>query len=423
MIKAKEVQIDDRGRLFAISNGRRFEYQGSVPNERVVRDNTDLPFNSANQRHELKDNTVYRLAGFITSPYPIKLGNQTPIIGGHGSNDGFIYTGGTSAAIRGTNNGLFLRNTYFHAPGATIFNIEGDVTTEVLVESCSFSDAAGLGNIASLGTIDGMRVPSFKGCNFEDFDDGILFTGNSTVPDKVFFTGCPFRRVSESNVTAMEFDSGILPEVVDITDCYIKDIQSDTEVVRVQSGATPTSIFQYRGNTHDSSVDPGQILNGEASVETVGYRVTDSAPLRDSTAIGEFNMVNETTTTISSQNTWVKVAGSGTMGNETERMQETATNGQIEYLGRKRTNVLVNVSGSVSLTANETYSIAIAKNGTVEPTSISQQEGQGINKPISMITSGIEDLVTGDTLSVYVRNNDGTSDAIFNSYNFNIVSV
>lgn len=422
-MKDRKLYIDDIGRVFFFKKpGKKVYHKFEANNVELIESSADLEKNDAGTEYQLKDNTVYRVSGISTIDLPIRLGNNSPIIGGHGATDGFIHTGG-QGCLRGTNKGLFLRNLYLHAPGGTLFNVSGDTNTEMLVESCAFSDAAGVGNMASLGTIDGFRVPSFKGCSFEDFDQGISFDGNTDVPDKVFISASPFRSVSASGVTVMSFNGAIAPEVIDITDCYMKGMESDTEIVRVQNGATPSQIFQYRGNTHDNTVNADNILNGQAAVENVGFNITDAAPLRDSTVIGEFNLDSEATTTISSQNTWYQISGAGTLGNETERMQSTGTDGELEYVGRRRKNTFIVISASAKLASNEVYEIAVAKNGTVEPTSITSIEGQGTNKPLSVSTSSIEDLVTGDIISIFVRNTSGTSDATFGSYNFNIVGV
>lgn len=395
----------------------------------IVSQPSDLPYNTSTGEHELQGNTVYRFDGFVASTSPVRLAptaeGGSPMIGGHGVSDGFIYTGGTGAAIRGTNAGFFMRNMYAHAPGGTMFNVTGDLNDEMLVESCSFSDAAGIANIADLGTIDGMRVPTFKDSNFEDFDAGILFDGTVTAPDKVFVAGCPMRSVTAAGVTMMTFDGTIGPEVVDIVDGYVKDIEADTEIIRVQTGATPTQAFQYRGMTHDDTVDVNNILNGEAAVTAVGYNISDSPPLRDSTIIGETSLNATTTTTINTAGTYEFVNGAVTVGNETERMQavDDTVNGQLEYLGRTNKNVLITASASFTGANGETYAIAIAKNGTIEPTSIIEVEAGGANAPVSVSTSGVEDLVTNNTISLKVTNLDNTNDATFRDYNFTAVGV
>lgn len=417
-----QLFVDSRGKFYSRGRRGREYYSLGIQNQQIVRGVSDLPDLNNDGEHQLKDGTLYRIEGFVLTASPIRLGRQTPIVGGHGAVDGIIHTGKRDL-FRGDGKGLFLRNAYFHAPGGTIFNISGDIDTEMLVESCAFSDAANMGNMKSLGSIEGFRVPSIKGCSFEHFDSGLTITGDTTVPNKVYITDTPFRSIDSSNVTILDFDSAISPEVVDISGSYIKGIQSDTEVVRVQSGATPAQVFQYRGNTHDSTVTPSQILNGDASVGKVGYQVSDCAPLKDSAVIGEFNLDNTTTTTISSQDTWTKVEGVGSIGNETERMRETNNNGQFEYLGRREVNTFVSVSASVSLTANETYALAVAKNGTVEPTSITKLEGQGINKALTMTTSSVENIFQNDTISIFIKNIDASSDATFNNYSFSIFGI
>lgn len=358
-------------------------------------------------------NEVYFFHGFVTLTSNLDISNSPVFVGNHGGQDGIIYTGGGDCLI-GTDGAFFARDLTFDVPGGTVFNISGDTTTEILAESCNFGDPAGLGNLASLGTIDGFRVPSFKGCNFEDFDSGLTFTGTS---DKLFISECPLRGVTASNVDIITLDANCDTDIVDFTDSYVKGVQSDTNVINVDASATIADVFQYRGVTHDQTVTKSNILTGAASVENVGYRVDGSYPLENSAVIGELSLDSSTETTISTQDTYTGVSGATSLGNETERASQSS-NGVLQYDGKKDVKVHITASCTVEGASNETYAIAIAKNGTVEPSSEVQIEGTG-NTPKFAGPSSIEDLTTGDTISLQVKNIDGTGNITFNLYNLN----
>lgn len=379
----------------------------------TITEEDDLPA-PTNGTHTLKDSYVYVFNGSVTATKPIELGTATALIGRHASVDGFIYTGG-GTAIQGTDAGFFARDMYFHAPGGTMFDLTADQTTEMLVESCSVSDAAGIGNIASLGTITGYRVPTFKSSNFEDFDGGLTFDGT---PDKIFISGTPMRSVTASNVTLLTFASSLNVDIIDMVDNYVKDVQSDTEVIRVEAGATINDVFQYRGTTHDASVTVSNILTGQAGQGKVGYRIANAYPLRDSSVVGELSLDSPTTTTISSQNTYTQIDGATSLGNESVRVSQPSA-GTLKYDGKKNTNVHVTASCTVEAPSNETFAVAIAKNGTVEPTSEAQGEGAGV-APAFVAPSGIEKLTTGDTISLFVKNLDSDSNITVDLYNLNL---
>lgn len=388
----------------------------SINNIEYVDEASDLPDADGGER-QLVDNTAYYFTGFVDDPASLRLGNTTPIIGAHGGISGYIHTGGGDAIV-GTDKGVFMRNVYIHAPGGTIFNVSGDTTTEVLIEMSAFSDAAGIGEIASLGTFDGFRVPSFKGCNFEDFQDGLTFTGQS---DKVFFSESPLRGVSQSNVTILHFDANCDTDIVDITDCYVKGVQSDTVVIDVDPSATIAGIFQYRGTTHDSTVTKSNILTGAAGVEAVGYRVDGSHPLSDSGQVGEISLDSSTTVTISSADTYTVLDdGATSLGDDTERFSQQS-NGVLQYDGKKDINA--HITGYVSLdTTGDTVAVAVSKNGTVETTS--EMEVTGSNAAQSFVsTNGTVGLATGDTVEVQIKNTDTNTDLPVSALTINAVGM
>lgn len=381
-----------------------------------VTSSDDLPA-PTNGTHTL-GNRVYFFNGFVTSPYGLDISNSPTFIGRHGSQDGFIHTGGNTA-ITGTNGGFFARDMYFHAPGGTMFDLTATNTIEMLVESCAFSDAAGIAPISSLGTITGYRVPTFKGCNFEDIAGGLRFEGD---PDKIFIWGSPLRNVTTAGVTIFTLSGSATAQIVDFADNYVKDVQSDTEVWRVETGGSPSEVFQYRGTVHDTSVTTSNILTGEADAQAIPYWVSDSFPLRESNVIGELSLDAETTTTINAVDTWYQVAGVTTLGNETERMSQP-TAGVLQYDGSKRSNLHVTISTSFTGANGSVYRIALGKNGTVEPASTMRITAGGQNSPVSLATSAIEDLAPGDTISLLVQNLSDTNDVTFQAYTINSLGI
>jgi hypothetical protein len=376
----------------------------------------DLP-DPTNGTHTLTGQTAYVFNGFVTSPYGLDISNGPALLGRHASMDGFIHTGGATA-ITGSGGGYFQDSLYVHAPGGTIYNISGDQTTEMLVTDSAFSDAAGLGDIVSLGTVDGFRVPTWKNCNFEDFADGITFDGSA---DKIFITASPFRNVSGAGVDILTLAGTSNASLVDFVNNYIKDVQSDTVVWRVESGGEPAEVFQYRGTVHDTTFTIGNSIVGPNASPTVEpFWVKDSHPIKESTVTGELYLTQDKTVTIGTQDQWYEVNGTTQTGNEQERTQQ-ANNGTIEYIGSKNVNVQVAVNTALTGANGRTYEIAIAKNGTVEPASTMEVEAQGTQAPVNPSTGAVEDLAPNDTISLQVRNRDGTEDVTFRAYIINFM--
>ncbi|TQQ78577.1 hypothetical protein EGH24_13730 [Halonotius terrestris] len=379
--------------------------------QQAVFSSDDLPAPS-NGTHTLAGNTAYFFNGFVTSPYGLDISNGPVLAGRHAAVDGFIHTGGNTAIV-GTDGGYFQRKLYVHAPGGTLYDLTADQTTEMLVTDSAFSDAAGIAPIGSLGTVDGYRVPTWKNCNFEDFASGLTFDGT---PDKIFITASPFRTVTAPGVDILTLAASSDVAIVDFVDNYVKNVQSDTVMWRVEAGGAPTEVFQYRGTVHDTSFTPDNAIVGPNADPTVEpFWVADSHPVRDSSVVGELYLTGDTTVSLGSAGAWSEVNGTTATGNESERTQQP-NNGTIEYIGAKDVNVQVTVTSSFTGANGDTYELAVAKNGTVEPASTMEVEAQGQNAPVTLATGAIEDLQPGDTVSVQVRNNDAANDPTFLSY-------
>lgn len=396
----------------------------------VVSEVTDLP-SASGGIIQLVDNHVYLFDDMILTNNSIELGNMTPIVGLHGGSSGFIYTGGGTALIS-NGNPVFMDKISIDAPAGTVFDLDGvDATTETLITDCSFANFSGMGEIASLGTIANFRVPSFKGCNFEGFQQGLTFTGS---PDKVYIFGSPIRNITQAGVTCFTFDSNFTADIVDIPLNYVKDMQSDTQIFYVDPSATINDVFKYEGNTHDSTVNLDNILTGAASKDAVGYRVANSYPLSDSAIIGNYSLDATATTTINTQATdeddadaYEVVQGSTSSIINIRFTHDNSTN-SMTYIGKR--DIVNQLQANLTLGTGDSDTVVVAwfKNGNiVEGSQIQVRldgvfEIAGVDKSTACI--GVCPFCeTGDVYDVRVANLTSTTDIEITDMNASIVAV
>lgn len=374
----------------------------------IVSQESDLP-PASEGKIQLKDNTAYYFNGFVTSTNTLVLANTSPLLGNHAGLDGFIHLGGNSA-IEGTNSNLMLRNIYIHAPGGTIFNLTADNVTEMLVESCAFSDAAGIGNIQSLGKITGYRVPTFKGANFENFNKGLTFTGDS---EKIFISSSPFRKINSTNVTILNFSSSLDVDIVDIVNCYFKELQPDTVVINSEAGSLANDIFQYRGNTHDSTVNESNILTGVTTPTSKGTKIVASYPLSDSN-IGGIVQSTESKTITGSGANFTKID----LNTEISDIERTLMpeNSTIQYNSKFNTEVIVYALVKVSGAATDDFKIRFNLNNNSE--NRTETSGSLFNTKAYTTLTLIDKmkLTEGDNITVEIKNEDGTADLTVNNF-------
>lgn len=406
------LRNDDTDRTITLGD------EGSLEGELHVRDVDDLPDTNANGKHPVGDQlTVFH--GTITHSNGLERVGDYPLVG-HAGDAVLLYTGaGTQLTSDGYSS--IVDGISFLAPSGTVLDETGTIDDEHLWLDCAIglkpATLPGLSNpvVGNIGTVDGFRVPSYKGVNIEAIGAGFTFTGS---PDKVFFEGCPMRNVTEAAVTFVELASDFSCSIVDVQGGFLKDVQSDTKVFDVDAGATISEIFQYKGQTHDATVTKSNILTGAAGVGVAGYRVSDSHPLPDSVVVGELDLGSEgQTVTIPAQDTYTTVAPTSSLGDEAERVTETS-DGVLEYTGAKSTKVMVVATLTVEAPSNETFAVGISKNGASPSSDSARGEGAG-NAPVPVTAAGIETLDPGDTLEIQIKNIDSASDLTLDLFDFN----
>lgn len=374
----------------------------------------DLPA-PTNGYRQLADDTLYLFTDIVQDTFGLRLGNNSMLSGFWASVGGYISFNGGDAIVS-DGNPVFIDRMFLYAPGGQVLDVAASATTEFYMNKCNISDPTGgmLGPVASLGTADGFRVPTFEGCNFENFADGWEFTGAS---QKIVFKFCPFRNVPEG-ATCIELLPGATTEFLKATGCYFKDFGGpNTEVVRVDDAAFPDEVIKYTNNDHDASVERTNILNGSAGRDVVGVLVQGSFPLADSTVFGSIAWDGSQTVTGSGSGP-VEITVPTTAYAENERVT-SPRDGVLRYIGIPNFNA--RPDGVVTVTgANATIALRIGINGTPltrPPTTVTLPSTAA--RQTASVPANVK-LRPQDEVSVFVENQSGSGDVTIESFTLNI---
>ena len=365
----------------------------SVPdNVVIVKSAADLPAAVSGVR-QLADNTLYQFNGTVTLTDTLALGTNSMLGAQHLGNDVLVYTG-TGTAITGTNKNFFVEKLTIVAPNGTALNLSGTTSTEMILDLVSFVGCA------TIGTISGFRVPTFLNCNFDQIANGLTFTGTS---EKVFFDGCPFRGGS-SGTTSLTFDADFETEILDIQSCYWKTANSAHTAINWNAGAVLNDYALLQGNSFVGMTTP---LVGIGPA-TANFSFVNNTPTRDSRRIGSVSLVDNTTATTLTQNTWTKIAGTTSSG-ALERFTSPESN-RLTY-SDKRGNAqgivvaTLSVLGSVN---NQIVEVALYKNGTIA-SPVMRALLTGTVRAEAMALNAIIDFNENDYVEVWCRCTSGSN--------------
>lgn len=139
-------------------------------------------------------------------------------------------------------------------------------------------------------------------------------------------------------------------------------------------------------------------------------------------ALGAYSMINNATATvISAANTPTKILGTTTANSVNQRFSHT--DNQLTYTGSLTRYFKVDVVSSFTGGNNKDVSIYIAKNGVIDSSSQIPSTTDGNGKAESVPTHTMLQLVTGDTIEVFIENNSDSTNIIVGYLNLNLIEV
>lgn len=264
------------------------------------------------------------------------------------------------------------------------------------------------GTSLGVGQISGFKAITFVK-NYWNVTDGLKITGNV---GKFTAAYCFIEGVTSGS--GLEFLPGLTIDDIDLSNNYF--IYTGETGIKVDAGATVdrgrVTTNMFRGVT-----TPLAGIDSYAA----GWSMQQNTNIPNSRGFSYiyFNG-NTTATTFSGIGSFSKIAGTTTVINE-KRFTATGANNKITY--NDVVPIVADVTVIISAKAPENgseYSIAIAKNGIVITTPIASM-GSATNNQAFQISLNMEvDLVTGDYLEVFIKNNTTATSILVNDLQFRV---
>jgi hypothetical protein len=384
----------------------------------------DLPYVSE-KTITLETNKVYIFSGMVDiSPNFIQLNGST-IKGNDPSKDGILSTV-SGAIIRSTDMDVFMENIAVVPLGATTtaYDLVDNTSTKFcnLFAGCSVVEvprllSAGVGSITGFNAIyitsnywhckDGLKLKGKTGkfCSSYNYITGI--SSGSAYSTASYSTGM-------SAGAAIEFMPDFSASDVDLSNNYF--VFSGQTAVKMDEGATidqgRVASNLFRGVTN--------LLTGFDS-HTPGWEMRQNgAGVPDTHPYG-YLFMNDNESVITryiATNLYTKIAGATTT---LKSNSFVTTDNRFTYKGKRPLTVRVfALIGAKAPEANADFSIAIQKNGLVQIAPNASKTTTAKGEGFQLFLETVVDLVQGDYLELFIKNNNTTAPIIVRDLQFRI---
>lgn len=249
-----------------------------------------------------------------------------------------------------------------------------------------------------VGLVSGFKAITIEK-NFWNCKDGIKVTGTvgKFCSAYNFITGI-------SAGAGIEFLAALVIDDIDLANNYF--IYTGQTGVKVNSGATidrgRMTTNMFRGVT--------TVLSGFDSY-TPAWEMRQNTNIPNTRAFGSLYANNNTTaTTLTTANTYYKVAGTTTA---VTAKRFTASNNRLTYTGKDLiTSKILVIIGAKSPTNSGDFSIAIAKNGVVIANPCGSMAPSLNNQSFQLTLATEVDLNTNDYIEIFIRSNNSNASSI-----------
>ncbi len=350
---------------------------------------------------------MYIFSGFVNiSPNYIVM-NGAGLRGTDPQKD-MVVSNVSGAVLRSVNTGIYIENLAVvpFSSGSKAYDFSDNTGTFF----CNIFPGSSVveinGPTLGVGQISGFKVTTIDK-NYWKVTDGLKLTGNvgKIVVAYTFVEGI-------TNGSAIEFLPGLIIDDIDLSNNYF--VYNGLNGIKVDAGAT-VDRGRLTTNMFRDVTNPLVGLDSYA----IGWSMKQNTDIPDSRAFSfiYFND-NLTSTLFPAVGVFYKITGTTTVVNQKRFI---ATNNRITY--NNVIPIVADISvviGAKAPSNDSDYSIAIAKNGTVITAPIASMAAASNNQSFQIILNTEVDLVQGDYIEVFIRNNANTNPLVVNELQFRV---
>ncbi len=351
---------------------------------------------------------MYIFSGFVDiSPNYLNL-NGAGLRGTDPGKDGVMSTV-NGGVLRSTNVSVFMENLAVIPASSSTKAYDFSDTTGVkfcnLFSGCSVVEIG----IPSLGVgqISGFKAITLQK-NYWNCKDGIKITGTvgKFASAYNFITGI-------SVGSGIELLAGLTIDDIDLSNNYF--IYTGQTGIKVNAGATISNgrmtTNMFRGVT--------TLLNGIDSY-TYGWEMQQNTGIPNTKSFAYAYLdANATPTAFTAVGTYTKILGTTTLVTE---QKFTAASNRFTYTGKRNINCRVFAVLGAKAPNNATdYTIAIAKNGIVQPAPTSSLGPLSNNQGFQIVLETDIAFSTNDYVEVFIKSNSGTIPIAVSELQFRVV--
>ena len=403
--------FDDSTNTFTISGTSNQLGGVNIDNKwRYINTASDLPAPSAGVITLVNEVTYVFTTTVDLAGDRIVCGMNTTLLGASSENCRIKSTGlSGTALITSSSTSLTIRNLTIEADVALL--LTGNPATSAL-------DWFGVNftNCTSVGTIQDYANFTMLSCAFLE-SSGLVFNGTIGT---IAFSQCLFNGTASSTILTLPSTLTITRRFRIIYSSFVV-LSGETGIDVSASATIPADAYILTycnfsgGGTYLAGVDATS--NKALFINNVGITNTSN--------VGHYYMQNNATaTTIATQNTFVKAAGTTIQGAGNSPKWTTATTNRLTYAGTISTEFVITVVGAIQSTSGTaTLGVAIAKNGTVITESRISVRMIAANVPNGFSCQEVIESVTGDFFEVFVTNETGTQNVTLSDLNVIITKI
>lgn len=362
-------------------------------NQVVVNTISDLPTAVAGVI-TLKDKTNYIIGDEVAlGTNRIQLGEDNAILGFNSFAGGLTYTG-TGAMFTSSTTDVTMDKLNLDCPNGTAFDFNG--VGIMSLTGVVVNNAAKYAEFNDIGSLDIIN------CSCINATQGITATGSTNW--QVFAMNGFALISSNPSFVALDFGTSVHRQV-EVENFFFLVIGGGGTGI---SGAASSAniVSGVVGNISKGSFALATPLSGIAKSD-IRWNFQSNTGVADSATIGETYLSSSQTVTINTAGVYESIDGGNWLSDIAE-LFTTSTAGIITYIGEQTDDFLVQGTATIEKVGGGADQLAmrIMKNST---TSAKTQSVTENSTPTSVISQGVFQLATNDTVELVVANIDSTS--------------